>query len=243
MFVYLIDVENVGRESFLKYIKNKDDAQFIYFMNINCKHEFTTKNNKIIQLETNAVKNACDFLLISRLGYLLRENPYNTYIIVSNDKGYELTIDYWKHLGFNVSQLSPNNENSILNYKILSDYKIGEVGLILSKFPSSDKTLLALKGARLLSGIKDYPKILKGWGYNTNKLSNYLVYPLQENIYSSISVDCKKKINTKLLLWNGKKKLDLIIDLLSIPNIQINDKVLLDIVNKFIKHYKIQGVV
>ena len=50
--------------------------------------------------------NALDFQLVTQLGYLLCENQENSYVIVSNDTGFDAALRYWKQRNMPVQRLS-----------------------------------------------------------------------------------------------------------------------------------------
>ena len=50
--------------------------------------------------------NALDFQLVTQLGYLLCENQENSYVIVSNDTGFDAAVRYWKQRNMPVQRLS-----------------------------------------------------------------------------------------------------------------------------------------
>lgn len=50
--------------------------------------------------------NALDFQLVTQLGYLLCENQEYSYVIVSNDTGFDAAVRYWKQRNMPVQRLS-----------------------------------------------------------------------------------------------------------------------------------------
>ena len=50
--------------------------------------------------------NALDFQLVTQLGYLLCENQENSYVIISNDTGFDAAVRYWKQRNMPVQRLS-----------------------------------------------------------------------------------------------------------------------------------------
>lgn len=50
--------------------------------------------------------NALDFQLVTQLGYLLCENQENSYVIVSNDTGFDAAVRYWKQRNMPVQRLN-----------------------------------------------------------------------------------------------------------------------------------------
>lgn len=99
-YVYLVDYENVGNR--IK-IAQKSESKIFYFSN---KREMDCiKSNEVCLNLKVSGKNALDFILDSRLGFLIATyGKKKSYIIVSNDKGYDTVINYWKSLGYSVSR-------------------------------------------------------------------------------------------------------------------------------------------
>ena len=61
--------------------------------------------------------NALDFQLVTQLGYLLCENQENSYVIVSNDTGFDAAVRYWKQRNMPVQRLSGKELNRRLQQK------------------------------------------------------------------------------------------------------------------------------
>ena len=61
--------------------------------------------------------NALDFQLVTQLGYLLCENQANSYVIVSNDTGFDAAVRYWKQRNMPVQRLSGKELNRRLQQK------------------------------------------------------------------------------------------------------------------------------
>ena len=52
--------------------------------------------------------NALDFQLSSYFGYLIGTNVDNSFIIYSNDTGFDPVIDFWTVKGINVKRIGEN---------------------------------------------------------------------------------------------------------------------------------------
>lgn len=61
--------------------------------------------------------NALDFQLVTQLGYLLCENQENSYVIISNDTGFDAAVRYWKQRNMPVQRLSGKELNRRLQQK------------------------------------------------------------------------------------------------------------------------------
>lgn len=109
--VYFIDSENVG-DNWLSLLKCDEDEILVFY---------TTKTpymnyESLIQLkespkEVNFIKcfegaNALDFQLVSELGYRLRDNSDNEFIIVTNDTGFDAVVRYWQSRDYSVKRIA-----------------------------------------------------------------------------------------------------------------------------------------
>lgn len=105
--IYLIDSENIG-VSFINKIDKigKHDKVIVFESNKTAKMTFRDAfklSNYINKIETvhvnNGTPNAMDFIIVTLLGQLITLDKSAIYIIVSNDKGYDVAINYWKSKG------------------------------------------------------------------------------------------------------------------------------------------------
>lgn len=73
----------------------------------NDNHEYANKDHyKYITCHTKSRPNALDFMLVTQLGHTLRQFGKQTkYYIVTNDKGYNAVIEYWKERGYDIYRL------------------------------------------------------------------------------------------------------------------------------------------
>ncbi len=108
---YLIDSENVGStwETLLKGDEKFDLFIFVTenakSMNFSLLRELTNDSrHKLEIIDSKTGKNNLDFHLSSYLGYLIGKNRYSSYVIVSQDTGYDNIIEYWKQQGYEVSR-------------------------------------------------------------------------------------------------------------------------------------------
>ena len=65
--------------------------------------------------------NALDFQLVTQLGYLLCESQENSYVIISNDTGFDAAVRYWKQRNMPVQRLSGKELNRRLQQKLRPD--------------------------------------------------------------------------------------------------------------------------
>jgi hypothetical protein len=121
---YLVDFENVRSKEILSLENiNKGDVLIVFYSDNSGEQvsfdllEHISVNKAHIKTFKTFVgtSNALDFQLSSYLGYLIRENPYSKFYIVSNDKGYDCLCVFWKNLGYDVERVSV--ESNIVNTK------------------------------------------------------------------------------------------------------------------------------
>ena len=128
MNYYLVDYENVKTQGLngvnklseedtvcIFYSENADSLTFGLHRRLN-----ESKANILYQRIEVGHKNALDFQLSSYLGYIIHENINNPcdYYIVTQDKGYESLINYWKKRKINVNlviNVAKQNEQSMQN--------------------------------------------------------------------------------------------------------------------------------
>lgn len=109
--LYLIDSENVGGTFANELIKLGDKDRVIIFESdksakikiLFSEAEKLVKWNKFKTVHIkNSTSNAMDFVLATVLGNIIAKNKYEEYIIISNDNGYNIIIDYWRNKGYKV---------------------------------------------------------------------------------------------------------------------------------------------
>ncbi len=112
MSIYLIDYENVN-ESGLEGVKSlKSDDQVHIFFSDQIKNipfdrsiELTQSRAKIEFIRTHkTAKNYLDFQLSTYLGYLIGRGEKGEVIVVSNDKGFDSVVDFWKGRNITISR-------------------------------------------------------------------------------------------------------------------------------------------
>lgn len=111
--IYLVDSENVGDIWVPLLVASQPDEEVIVFYTQKSPH-MNYENVRLLketEKEAEFVKcfegsNALDFQLVTQLGYLLCENQENSYVIVSNDTGFDAALRYWKQRNMPVQRLS-----------------------------------------------------------------------------------------------------------------------------------------
>lgn len=107
---FLIDTENVGDrwQEMLEKQKKRDNMIVFYTHNHSRSlEEFIVQHvhdPRFTWLECAAGNNALDYQLIGVLSYLITKQAGSEYHIVSNDKDYEATIEFWKDRGIDIWQ-------------------------------------------------------------------------------------------------------------------------------------------
>ena len=111
--IYLVDSENVGDIWVPLLVASQPDEEVIVFYTQKSPHmnyenvrllKETDKEAKFIKCFEGS--NALDFQLVTQLGYLLCENQENSYVIISNDTGFDAAVRYWKQRNMPVQRLS-----------------------------------------------------------------------------------------------------------------------------------------
>jgi hypothetical protein len=114
---YLIDSENVGStwisllnrdekfELFICVTENAKSLNFSLLKELIDEHRY-----KINIIECKPGKNSLDFYLSSYLGWLIGKNRHSSYIVVSQDTGYDSVIEYWNKEGYDVKRINTKPE-------------------------------------------------------------------------------------------------------------------------------------
>lgn len=98
--LYLIDCENVGLGRVLL-----DDTSCVIYFTSNTKKILGVLNKNEIEIHTehDKTKDALDFVIDTNLGfYISKLGKAVNYYIISNDKGFDIIVNYWKSHGYNV---------------------------------------------------------------------------------------------------------------------------------------------
>ena len=100
----IINTERKNLKVYLFYTKNSGRIRFQDLLS------FIANADKIEMISCNTGTNALDFQLVSYAEFLIHSFPKSEYIIVSNDKGYDPCIDFWKEKGILISLESENKQ-------------------------------------------------------------------------------------------------------------------------------------
>ena len=148
MRAYLIDTENVSNtwKPIAEKVEKGDKVYFFY--TVNSQHlnfdimEVLSKSGARLFFEKcNIGTNALDFQMISYLGFMLKSpKAKNTeYVIVSNDKGYDPAINFWKNKGFTVSRAACETALAKPKESTNKAKNIGDVDIVLNCIGSLPK--------------------------------------------------------------------------------------------------------
>lgn len=152
MDYYLVDFENTGSEG-LGSIKSFHDEDEIYiFYSETCKNLTLDAVDRKVRFQafkaSVGTKDALDFQLSSYLGYLIRsEGSFSAYHIVSNDRGYDCLIDFWRAEGYKIDRISVDLKDSA---------PIAVINGIPSESPGKDK--VSLQEIKSVLSEKDQPE-------------------------------------------------------------------------------------
>ena len=115
MFYYLIDYENVSEEMLMKMQELKKDSLVYLFysenggkkISLDALEKIQGSGRRVQNIKVNAgTKNALDFQLSSYLGFLISKgSEKDDFIIISNDKGYDVVAKFWCDKKYKVSRM------------------------------------------------------------------------------------------------------------------------------------------
>ena len=114
---YLIDSENVG-STWISLLNKEEKFELFICVTENAKSlnysllkELTDEHRyKINIIECKPGKNSLDFYLSSYLGWLIGKNRHSSYVVVSQDTGYDAVIEYWNKEGYDVKRINTKPE-------------------------------------------------------------------------------------------------------------------------------------
>ena len=113
MAVYMIDYENVktGGLNGISRLTGADRVIIFYSENANRLtfdlHQRLMASTAQIEYREVSVggHNALDFQLVTYLGYLIAQEPNGQYLIISNDRGFEYVVNFWRRDGLSIGLL------------------------------------------------------------------------------------------------------------------------------------------
>lgn len=148
--IYLVDCENIG------YQHLSFDGKIFYFTSGTYFMDDLEANEREIHVYHDGIKDALDFILDTKLGYLIcHYGKSYKYRIVSMDKGYENIIRFWGSQGYNIDSvlLSENNNREFKSILSNSD--------IIKGLSSAEKSKLSNVFASWYRSKKKSKSVLK----------------------------------------------------------------------------------
>lgn len=131
--IYLVDSENVGDIWVPLLAASQPEEEVLVFYTQKSPH-MNYENVRMLKetdKEAEFIKcfegsNALDFQLVTQLGYMLCENQENSYVIVSNDTGFDAAVRYWKQRNMPVQRISGKELSRRLLKKAKTDEDNGK---------------------------------------------------------------------------------------------------------------------
>lgn len=113
MAVYMIDYENVKTGGLNGISRLTDADRVIIFYSENANRLTFDLHQRLMastaQIEYREVSvgghNALDFQLVTYLGFLIAKEPKGQYLIISNDRGFEYVVNFWRKDGLSIGLL------------------------------------------------------------------------------------------------------------------------------------------
>lgn len=113
MAVYMIDYENVKTGGLNGISRLTDTDRVIIFYSENANrltfdlHQRLMASTAKIEYREVSVggHNALDFQLVTYLGFLIAQDPGGQYLIISNDRGFEYVVNFWRKDGLSIGLL------------------------------------------------------------------------------------------------------------------------------------------
>ncbi|MCR4610525.1 MAG: hypothetical protein K5644_01370 [Lachnospiraceae bacterium] len=116
--IYFIDSENVNDNwiDTITDMKRSDEIRVFYTeksANVSCENisKIAGGDVNLNWIKCFTGQNALDFQLVTDLGYSVAKGMRDTFIIISNDKGYDAVVNYWVIKGVNVSRVGVEVQN------------------------------------------------------------------------------------------------------------------------------------
>jgi len=116
--IYFIDSENVNDNwiDTIPEIKKSDEIKVFYTeKSTNVSYEKFSKiadgGASLNWIKCFTGQNALDFQLVTDLGYSVAKGIKDTFVIISNDKGYDAVVNYWVVKGINISRVGVEMES------------------------------------------------------------------------------------------------------------------------------------
>ncbi len=128
---YLIDSENVGDFWIPLLELPADKSELIVFYTRNSPHmsyesliRLKESDRTVTFIKCYEGTNALDFQLVSELGYLIGKNESGSFVIVTNDTGFDAAVKYWRRNKKSVKRIT-GKECKNLERRLKEDLGLG----------------------------------------------------------------------------------------------------------------------
>lgn len=129
MAVYLVDMENIPH-AWAKLLDAcvESDVLILFYTErvsqvpITLMEKVTRSPAAVDYVRCHSGANGLDFQLVTELGYRIAKDPSAEYIIVSQDHGFDVVIDYWGERGVRTKRIVPSLSDQ---GGVFSEYEAG----------------------------------------------------------------------------------------------------------------------
>ncbi|MCM1299240.1 MAG: PIN domain-containing protein [Firmicutes bacterium] len=206
MNYYFIDYENVHLNGFVG-IENLGENDFLHIMYTEqCKAFPFALLDKLCKQHVNldlhcvsiGMKDALDFQLSSYLGYIIAKNEEqkSTYYIVSNDKGFNHVLQFWRARGVNIER--------VINFRLDTDLP-KPIPINMTEEQPAANSAAATKIAELQPEVKQAAVKKEKKEINTATKKELLEYITKEE-YSDKILQIINSYKSKSSIKNGFDK-------------------------------------
>lgn len=115
MTVYLVDMENIPHAwGKLLDIRGEDDRFVLFYTEqvtqipISLMVKAMESHAPMEFVKCHSGPNGLDFQLVTEMGYRIARDPSAEYVVVSQDHGYDVVIDYWSERGVQARRVVPS---------------------------------------------------------------------------------------------------------------------------------------
>lgn len=117
--LYIVDSENVGTKQL--GLKNTNGVLVVYMVDNKLQMRTLKSYEKAIRVAHTGCKNALDFIIATELGSAVKTYGKETmYFIVSNDKGFDNVVNYWKSKNVKVKRVARETIAKVEKKKVIT---------------------------------------------------------------------------------------------------------------------------
>lgn len=197
---YLIDSENINEDWIIiaQNIKGNDRIVVFYTdksCQLHCKNVamlFEKCEGKISWIRCCTGKDALDFQLVSRLGYMISNNKNDSFVIVSNDTGYDPVIKHWQAEGCKISRMKREELKALSTEKMDDKEALKHIKLGKEKNLNKDKKL---KSEESVKKVNTKNKSSERNSIKNNKNTEALNKDIDKN---EVKINISEKITSNL---------------------------------------------